>query len=197
MTRSVTGVYDGLVILEESALAIQSGQELERFDLGTIKINGTQYAVLTGYEVQDDTCWWCGGQIQGKRKTHYCRSRSHGDFESCFRQYWSHFSWNSAVLWALRRAGRKYENCGCEEKTIPWGLDFRSNLEVHHIVPLKGEGRFFSAFNLPWNLIVLCRDCHLELHAVMRGVSRPIPPNEFELALARGQYVFEELVKVE
>lgn len=154
----------------ESALEIQSGQELERFNLGTIKLNGTIYNVLTGYEPEDDICWWCGKSImQGKWKAHYCRGKSHDDFLSCFRLYHQHFDWAYAASLAIKRAGNKCENCGIPEKTIKWGYSFlRRNLEVHHIVPLKGNSRQFTAYNLPWNLIVLCYECHMELHAVMK-----------------------------
>ena len=144
-------------IREESALNLTSGAELEKFTLGMIKWQGMDYEILTGWECFKDTCWWCGEIIiQGKKEAHYCRNRSHDDFKSCFRQYWNHFRWDSASNWAKERADYKCENCGNG-----------SRLEVHHIIPLKGSARFFTAFNLPWNLIVLCHQCHLDIHAIM------------------------------
>lgn len=152
------------------ALNIQSGAELERFSLGAVKVRGVFYEVLTGYELEADICWWCGKTIvQGKREAHYCRGKSRDDFTSCFREYHRHFDWAYAATWAIKRAEHKCANCGCPAKLINWGYrSLRSNLEVHHIVPLIGNSRIFTAFNLPWNLLVLCRECHLELHSVMR-----------------------------
>jgi ribosomal protein L24E len=134
-----------------------------------IIIHGTEFYVLTGYETLENTCWWCGKPIeQGKRLAHYCRGKSHDDFTSCYREYHRHFDWTFASDWALKRSGRKCQFCGKEETLIDWGYRYqRSNLEVHHIVPLKGSIRVFSIYNAPCNLVVLCRDCHLEWHDLM------------------------------
>jgi hypothetical protein len=134
-----------------------------------ITIHGIDYYLLTGYEGRDNICWWCGKSIeQGKRQRHYCRGKSHDDFTSCFREYHRHFDWNYAYDWALHRSGHKCQNCGKIETSIPWGSNgARSNLEVHHIVPLEGSIRVFSIYNVPCNLIVLCRDCHMEWHKLM------------------------------
>ncbi|KKN57900.1 hypothetical protein LCGC14_0557310, partial [marine sediment metagenome] len=48
------------------------------------------------------------------------------------------------------------------------------------IVPLLGERRQFTAYNLPWNLIVLDHWCHVELHAAMR-----LPPLVKALVIER------------
>ncbi len=110
-----------------SALNIKSGAELERFDLGTFKLNGTECPVLTGYEIQDNTCRFCGKPVtDGKRKASYYRGRTHDDYESCFRKYWHHFEWGSAAAWARRRANQTCQNCG-----KAWRLHHRTNLEVH------------------------------------------------------------------
>lgn len=143
----------------ESALEIETVEELERFDLGTVMIGHIQYTVLTGYE-GTGRCFWCGGELKGKLKR-YCRGH--------MKEYYRHFNWQSASRWAIERSDYQCENCGMKEKTVDWGFSsYRTNLEVHHIVPLKGESRLFSAYNLPWNLIVLCHACHQEVHAAMR-----------------------------
>ena len=159
--------------MPESALEIESGQELERFDLGTMVINHKRYTVLTGYENTDHKCFWCGEELTGKLKR-YCYG--HG------RKYYRHFEWSSARSWCIDRQEGCCANCGERGGRI---------LEVHHIVPLKGELRYFTAFNLPWNLIGLCHECHQEVHAVMRKANKPIPPDIFEKALTRGQLVLE------
>lgn len=139
-----------------NALDIQSGQELERFDLGTVKVGGVDYQLLTGYEGNEERlCYWCGKKLTGKLKR-YCYG--------CMTEYYNHFNWEYASFEAKKRADYQCENCGVKD---PWQSS--TKLEVHHIVPLKG-GRFFSAYNLPWNLVVLCHKCHLEIHGIMREV---------------------------
>jgi len=142
----------------DSALEIEYAWELERFNLGTVVIKHTTYTVLTGYE-GTGRCFWCGGELKGKLKR-YCRGH--------MEEYYRHFEWGSASRWALKRAGYVCENCGVGGEYILYGLSRRYNLEVHHIVPLNGRVRSFSAFNLPWNLIVLCHECHLAVHEAMR-----------------------------
>jgi predicted HNH restriction endonuclease len=65
-----------------------------------------------------------------------------------------------------------------------------TNLRAHHIIPLGGDERVVSVFNIPWNLICLCHRCHLEIHALMRELAKPILKDMFELARERGQLVF-------
>lgn len=147
---------------DDSALRIQSGAELEHFSPATIIIHGISYIVLTGFE-GTGRCFWCGGYLKGKRKR-YCTGH--------MQLYYIHFLWTNAASWALERADHKCENCGKEREYIDWGWNGRRiNLEVHHIVPLKGDRRDFSAFNLPWNLVVLCRECHLEIHRIMEAIN--------------------------
>lgn len=145
-----------------SALTIASGEELERFDLGDVVINGQRYTVLTGFE-GSGKCWWCGGQLTG-RSRQYCRGH--------MQPYYNHFMWQNASFQAMKRADKKCENCGASHETLKAGYSgYMRNLQVHHIVPLKGSARFFSAYNLPWNLVVLCLDCHHEIHRIMNGMS--------------------------
>ena len=139
--------------IDKSALEIESGAELVQFDLGTVRINDTDYEVLTGYE-GTGKCFWCGGYLKGKLKR-YCYGH--------MAEYYRHFFWGSASQWALEKAEHKCQNCGKEEGRLNSYTD-RTNLEVHHIVPLNGGSRTFSAFNLPWNLVVLCHECHVEIH---------------------------------
>ena len=164
-----------------NALDLTCGAELERFCPCEITINHTTYTVLTGYEGQERRCFWCGGELRGKLKR-YCRGH--------MKLYYNAFNWGYAAYEARRRADHRCENCGQAEVRV---RDGRAKLEVHHIVPLRGEPRFFSAGNLPWNLIVLCRDkCHKEIHAIMREASRPLVvalSTRFDLAVAAGQGV--------
>jgi 5-methylcytosine-specific restriction endonuclease McrA len=84
------------------------------------------------------------------------------------KEYWRHFRWDSASEWCKERQHGHCANCG--EKKV---------LQVHHIIPMNGGKRFFSAFNIPWNLVALCRACHLEIHAAMRPAKKeavPAPP---------------------
>lgn len=167
-------------MIDHSALEIESGAELERFDLGMVVIGGTRYTVLTGFE-GTGKCFWCGGVLKGKLKR-YCRGH--------MVEYYRHFEWASASRWARERAGNKCENCGCAEWYIRNGYNLRTQLEVHHIVPLRGAARYFTVYNLPWNLIALCKACHQEVSAVMRNStvrSAPTPLSQYGLAIAQGQ----------
>ncbi len=165
----------------DSAFEITSGADLLQFELGTVWIKGKTFTVLTGFEAIGG-CFWCGGELEGKQRR-YCKG--HRD------EYYRHFDWSTAGSWARKRAGNKCENCGIEARDIPTiGPYFTSGYEVHHIVDLKGETRQFTAFNLPWNLICLCHNCHLEVHAAMRPPPK-LPPDSFERAIKRGQLVLE------
>lgn len=167
-----------------SALAIRNGRELEQFNLGTVVINHTRYTVLTGYEVLEHRCFWCGGELKGKLKR-YCRGH--------MKEYYRHFDWSYASHWALRRAEYKCENCGAGEvmNKKGWWDRARSSLEVHHIVPLNGAPRQFTAFNLPFNLIVLCHQCHQVVQAIMRGSGKQL--SIYDKAQLSGQGILLEV----
>lgn len=177
-----------------SALTITSGEELLHFDLGTVVIAHTTYTVLTGYE-GTDRCWWCGGEPHKDKRgrpAHFCWG--HG------RIYDEHFNWNHASFEARKRAGYCCENCGRPESVLEGAG--QTDLEVHHIVPLNGQDRFYSAYNLPFNLIALCHKCHLLVAAVMRGAAavrrleiKQAEGDVFRLAAAAGQGMFAEMVK--
>lgn len=156
--------------------------ELLTFKLGyeTKDAAGNTYHVFTSFEGMGG-CWWCGAELHGRQKR-YCRE-GYGTDEVHSRLYWRHFNWQSARNWCIQRYEYKCANCG--EK---WG-----GLEAHHIIPLDGGGRAWSIFNLPWNLIAFCHECHQEIHAVMRGASRPVPADIFDQALERGQQMFAML----
>jgi 5-methylcytosine-specific restriction endonuclease McrA len=108
------------------------------------------YHIMTGLE-GTGVCWLCGSDPGGKRYRRYCWG--HGTL------YYELFCWNSAAPACIERAGHVCENCGKKHE----------GFEVHHIIPLEGTERIWSYLNLPWNLICLCHECHMEVHAAMRG----------------------------
>lgn len=168
----------------ESALEISTAQELERFDLGTVVISNTRYTILTGYEGTDHRCFWCGESLDGSKLKRYCRGH--------MTLYYNHFDWGYAKSWCFDRYEHKCANCGMEEADIPdLGTAYypRSGYEAHHIIPVEGESRQFTPYNLPWNLIALCHECHLAVHAVMRGVSIGVNLTNFDRAVTKGQLV--------
>lgn len=116
------------------------------------------FNVITGYE-GTGRCFWCGEPIEGRRR--YCRRR-----KGCWTRYQEHFNWIFAAHKALRESDYTCANCGLQLYRAYWNTTRR--LEVHHIIPLNGEGRAMHVYNIFWNLIVLCRDCHLLIHAAMR-----------------------------
>lgn len=144
--------------------------------------------VITGYE-GTECCFWCGANLNGQRRR-FCGKRS-----GHWTLYTNHFYWSNARSWCLERYEYTCANCGYHT-VVPRGDHpswYTHSLEAHHIIPLEGYTRAWSVYNVPWNLICLCHDCHQLIHAVMREVSRPVPPDIFDLALARGQAVFEAL----
>lgn len=172
----------------ESALDIVSAEELLRFDLGTVVINRRHYTILTGYEGMERKCFWCGESLTGSKLKRYCYGH--------MKLYYRHFDWGYAKDWCIERYEHRCANCGMHEDEIPKVGTYytRSGMEVHHIIPVNGESRQFTAFNLPWNLIALCHDCHLDIHAVLRGEVREkvkAAQDIFVLAIARGQAVME------
>ena len=162
-----------------TALEIQSGFELERFIPDIVIVGRTEWQVLTGFE-GSGRCWWCGAELKGKSKK-WCWGHGH--------EYYKHFAWTQARNWCCERQDGVCANC--------WRA-FGENiyaLEVHHIVPLNGLPRLMTAFNLPWNLIGFCHDCHQEVHAAMR------PPKQstmdsWRLADAVGQGVMPLKVEI-
>ena len=163
--------------------------ELESFIIreGRDRIGTFHY--LTGYE-GTGLCFWCGGELSG-RQLRYCR-RGKGD-DAHWLQYHQHFNWNNARAWCLERSGHRCANCGARGSCFEDNQYIRGtvSLEVHHILPLNASTRPWTPYNLPWNLISLCHDCHLEIHVVLRVASRP---DLWDLAAGMGQGVFEEML---
>jgi hypothetical protein len=174
---------------EGGALNLKSGAELEQFDLGTVLIGHTRYTVLTGYE-GTGRCFWCGAELKGSKLKWYCRGH--------MKEYYRHFKWRSARNWCCERQNGICANCGkrCGCRKQRGGY----SLEVHHIVPLQGGWkRYFSAYNLPWNLIGLCHDCHQEVHAAMRPPRQQRPlvgviVDSWIMARSTGQAVMDLVV---
>ena len=142
-----------------NALEIKSGAELLDFHPDTIVIGRTRFTILTGYE-KAGSCFWCGAEVKSPRR--YCKGHR--------TLYYQHFDWGEASRWALKRADRRCDNCHktARELPLPKNTYLHSCFMVHHIVPVNGAGRQFTAYNLPWNLVVLCHECHLAVHAAMR-----------------------------
>lgn len=129
------------------------------------------FHIITGYE-GTGVCFWCGGELTGKA-TRYCKKAHH------WRLYAEHFCWTFARWWCLKRYER-CPNCGSYAR------------EAHHIIPLDGEERIWTPYNMPWNLVGLCHTCHQAVHAAMRPV-KPTPLSLFDQAKANGQLVLLEV----
>jgi len=165
--------------MPELAFEIESGQELGRFEPNQIEDWGKTYSVLTGYE-GTGRCFWCGKEFDEKSKArhrHYCYGH--------MKEYYKHFEWLSARNWCCSRQDGLCANC---DKRYGYSL------EVHHIVPLNGGPRYFTAFNLPWNLIGFCHECHREVHAAMRPPKlhyKYNSPDSWEEAIKIGQSIMD------
>ena len=132
--------------------------ELIHWDTFTQRDSFGSFTVITGFEGTGH-CFWCGKEVEGRRR--FCRGRT-----GCWTRYQEHFRWGWAASECLKRANYTCANCGIEL----WRADWHGirRLEVHHIIPLNGEDRSVHVYNIFWNLICLCHDCHMKLHSVMR-----------------------------
>ncbi len=176
------------LIKPKTALEIQSGAELLLFQPETVEILGMDYQVLTGYE-GTGLCLWCGSELK-KGLRLYCWG--HG------KEYWRYFNWGSARRWCCERQHGVCANCGWhpslyspDDYRYDWYEEHYDiyKLEAHHIVPLEGRPRYFSAFNLPWNLIGFCHDCHQEVHAIMWPPKKWSRKDSWKEAEKRGQLI--------
>lgn len=140
-----------------------------------------EYRILTGYE-NTGRCFWCGDELPDNKRR-WCKGRT-----GHWKLYYQHFEWSRARAWCLERYEHKCGNCGCKEKSLieTYQGILRTNLEVHHIVPLEGETRLWTPYNLPWNLICLCHDCHVLIHEAMKP-DRPPKLTKYEIAIQAGQ----------
>lgn len=157
----------------------QSVDELLHWDTYREHDSFGWFTVITGFE-GTGRCFWCGEDIVGRRR--FCKKGS-----GCWTRYQEHFAWGYAKAECLKRYEYRCANCGVEGIGLYIGEGI-TNLRAHHIIPLNGEERAVSVYNIFWNLICLCHDCHMELHSAMRESRQVIAkPDMFELALKRGQ----------
>lgn len=120
--------------------------------------DGHRWWYCTGYEGVAGVCWWCGHPFESKRPRHCCCANHTAEYDR-------HFEWGKASRWALARMDATCQECGRKRgysgyRTKGYGLAYKSDVEVHHIIPLNGGNRFYSVLNCPCNLTVLCLDCH-------------------------------------
>ncbi len=162
-------------------------EELTHWDVSIGRDTYGNYAIITSFEGSGG-CFWCGKDLEGKHRR-FCGRRS-----GCWTHYQDHFFWGYARYECLEQYDWHCANCGHEGPDGSRKISSLSRLEVHHIIPLEGEARSMSPYNLPWNLICLCHDCHQLIHGVIRGDKTLIAkPDMFNLARANGQAMFESL----
>jgi len=170
----VEGIVELAIATFEDTLnyaLVDNAADLVRWPGATGRDSFGTYHIITGYE-GTGRCFWCGEEVEGRRR--FCGHR-----KGCWTEYANHFYWSSARNWCCGRQKGICANCGASRGY---------SLEVHHIIPLNGEQRAKTPFNIPWNLIGFCHNCHQEVHAAMRPMPTP-PSDPFEAALARGQMV--------
>lgn len=160
----------------------QTVEELIHWDISTERDSFGVYTIITGFEGTGG-CFWCGKELEGRRR--FCGHRS-----GHWTLYNNHFFWGFARYECLKRYDWCCANCGHQGPEESWQIQSISSLEVHHIIPLEGEARAMSPFNIHWNLICLCHKCHQQIHALMRELTKPAIKDMFELAQERGQLVF-------
>lgn len=169
---------------------VDNAADLARWPGATGRDSYGTYHIITEYE-GTGRCFWCGENLLGQRR------RFSGHRKGCWTEYANHFYWSYARNWCCERQKGVCANCGWHSPFYH-GQDvhfYIYALEVHHIIPLNGEQRATSPYNLPWNLIGFCHDCHQLVHAAMRPEPAP-PPDPFELALSRGQMILEGMREI-
>lgn len=161
----------------DSALKITTAEELMEFDLGMVEISGTRYTVLTGFE-GTGRCFWCGGELKGKLKR-YCYGH--------MILYYRHFEWANARAWCCERQKGLCAVCGvyCGYSLDGQWHSYGHSLEVHHVTPLNGSARYFTAYNLPFNLVGLCHKHHVEAGSALRSPKL----NTWKKAVQAGQAI--------
>ena len=112
----------------------------------------SHYTYCTGLEGVPGICWWCGQPHTLKTQ---CCCYNHK------QEYLRHFDWKYAAGWALERASHTCQECGREEGYSKFRIRTgKSDIEVHHIIPLAGGKRMYTPLNCPCLLLVLCLECH-------------------------------------
>lgn len=152
---------------------------------------------FTGFE-DNGVCWWCGGDLPKRRRRWCCDE--HRDL------YWDTYNWTYAMRACLKRENYTCQNCHRTQTELDSEIKnlqlthnyyyasmfrYKYRLEVHHTIPLDGEDRAWHELNRPDNLITLCHNCHLLVHAAMRDTVKSSVLDPWELARAVGQGVME------
>ncbi|MED0680247.1 HNH endonuclease [Aneurinibacillus thermoaerophilus] len=98
-------------------------------------------------------CRWCGIELNDKRKR-FC---THEHRDLWLNEIFYPEDFNRQRHLAMKRDGEKCQHCGMDD--LQHYRKFNQSLHAHHIVPrCQGGSNHMS------NLIILCRDCHVEEH---------------------------------
>lgn len=109
-------------------------------------LNLTPFADVAG------VCDHCGTPLDGRRRR-WCS-------DTCARVEFNAHDWNQARRAAKKRDGYKCVTCGRPDDVDD---NYRSILEVNHIVPRVGKGYGMGCWNHLDNLETLCHDCHVKV----------------------------------
>ena len=121
----------------------------------------------------DDTCVICGKPANSR---FFWDGRSHCSSACKWKDMWTKAcsipgvrpimmnAWNEVKM--IVRVRQDYK-CAICQKELPY-----SKQEFHHVIPL-----FLGGNSLPENVILLCHDCHQDLH---HGINRKFKPKIVE-----------------
>jgi hypothetical protein len=93
-------------------------------------------------------------ELPGKRKFYLTGTRAAVFSDDC-DEFLRRRLWNKVKISILRRDAFTCQDCGRSSKEIGRGKNWRSGLEVHHIVP-----RSLGGTEHPGNLKTVCVECH-------------------------------------
>lgn len=100
----------------------------------------------TGFEGTGH-CYMCGNDLP-KRRRSYCSNE-------CSELYANLFFWDYAKRNEIHSAHWRCRRCGVNLR------HWYGDSQVHHIEPINGSYRVWNVLNVPWNLRLLCSECHL------------------------------------
>jgi len=104
-------------------------------------------------------CVICGKKLSGRRRK-YCT-------DECYEQWYVKNIKKDFNL--LRRMVKKRDDYKCKECGVS-DYDINTELEVHHIIPIKDGGEEFNINNC----ITLCKKCHKKKHQKVKQVKKPV-----------------------
>ena len=152
------------------------------------------YYNMTGFEAKG-ICFWCGNPVKNRRFCNdNCQNAYHNHFIWEYARNWclarADYKCEKCGIKPLQYpisqqvTTSEIDELLSEYPKMLWSRayavidkEYRNNykyeikryrhsqLEAHHIIPLKGDRRYINKLNRPENLICLCNKCHSHINS--------------------------------